>query len=820
MNDNVQNTKAKIKSFRDLYAWQEGHKLVLQTYALTKKFPKDELFGIVNQMRRAAVSVTSNIAEGFSRKSYKEKSQFYSIAQGSVTELQNQFTISKDVTYITSKEFDETDAQSIRVHKILNGLIKSSKQFFLFALLLLPYSLLLIPYSASASTLTKPVNNLGLVGYWKFDEGTTTQAGDSSGHRNTGTLSGTTLPSWVSGKLGKALQFNGTNNYVSATGASLNLNNASAFTESMWVYSSVSDNNYHAIIGNSDSGTNTRYPTIYIHNQTTIAPYFGYGAGQCGFEPTNVFTGNKWHHIAVTFKNGTTYALYVDGVSVGSTNGCNSVTPASTANTVYIGKSDNFFPGTLDDVRIYTRALSAAEVLTLYKTGSGALNHSNNLVVPNGLVGLWSFDNGDMTWKSGTTGTAYDRSGNGNNGTLVSMNQSTSPTIGKIGQALNIMSGTTYITFPNISLASTPYTVSAWIYKNDTNDFSIVGGGAGGTNANAHYIIRSSKAYFGNYGADLGGNQTISPNKWYHIVFVMDSSQNKSIYVNGALDAGPTSAGGFYTSYVNYIGTSCCGGAGIGKIDDVRIYNRALSAAEIKQVYLAGSIAVNHSTNLGLTNGLVGLWSFDGKDTNWGTNTETDGSGNGNTGTLVGMSTTTSPTIGKIGQALKFKGVNQGSYVGLGSSSALDPNRFTIAAWVNVNTTTCYNYIYSNARDGGPSYNGIDFHVYCSGELTAAIWNGSAYYITSSAGTVVPGIWTHVAVTYDGSHFILYANGVQLISQAQTVDPGSPATYTSNIGGMGLAPGTYSMNGKLDDVRLYNRALSAREVKQLYNMGK
>lgn len=68
-----------IKSFTDLYAWQHSHKLVLSIYNFTKYFPKEELFGLTNQLRRCAVSITSNIAEGFGRASKKEKKQFYCI---------------------------------------------------------------------------------------------------------------------------------------------------------------------------------------------------------------------------------------------------------------------------------------------------------------------------------------------------------------------------------------------------------------------------------------------------------------------------------------------------------------------------------------------------------------------------------------------------------------------------------------------------------------------------------------------------------------------------------------------------------------------
>ena len=123
----MNNESGKIKNFTDLDAWKEGHVLVLMIYQITKSFPRDELFALVSQMRRCVVSITSNIAEGFSRQSYKEKTQFYSMAQGSVTELQNQILISKDVGYISDAEFNNISLQAEKVHRIINGLIRSSK---------------------------------------------------------------------------------------------------------------------------------------------------------------------------------------------------------------------------------------------------------------------------------------------------------------------------------------------------------------------------------------------------------------------------------------------------------------------------------------------------------------------------------------------------------------------------------------------------------------------------------------------------------------------------------------------------------------------
>ena len=117
----------KIKTFTDLDAWKEGHRLVLIVYKITQQFPKEEVFGLISQMRRCTVSITSNIAEGFSRNTFKEKIQFFSIAQGSNTELQNQLLISKDVKYISEIIYSQTNEQSIKVHKIVNGLIKKCR---------------------------------------------------------------------------------------------------------------------------------------------------------------------------------------------------------------------------------------------------------------------------------------------------------------------------------------------------------------------------------------------------------------------------------------------------------------------------------------------------------------------------------------------------------------------------------------------------------------------------------------------------------------------------------------------------------------------
>ena len=120
--------EVSINSFTDLDTWKQGHILVLRVYELTRLFPKEEQFGLTNQLRRAVVSVTSNIAEGFSRLSYNDKAHFYTMAHGSLTEAQNQLIVARDVKYITTDRFDQIAQQSVVVHKLLTGLIKSTKQ--------------------------------------------------------------------------------------------------------------------------------------------------------------------------------------------------------------------------------------------------------------------------------------------------------------------------------------------------------------------------------------------------------------------------------------------------------------------------------------------------------------------------------------------------------------------------------------------------------------------------------------------------------------------------------------------------------------------
>lgn len=117
-----------IKSYKELIVWQKAIKLVKEVFILTDKFPKSELYGLISQMRRAAVAIPSNIAEGYGRKSSKEYAQFYSIAYGSALELETQIIISKELGFTSIENFDKVDSLLEEVCRMLNSMISTMKQ--------------------------------------------------------------------------------------------------------------------------------------------------------------------------------------------------------------------------------------------------------------------------------------------------------------------------------------------------------------------------------------------------------------------------------------------------------------------------------------------------------------------------------------------------------------------------------------------------------------------------------------------------------------------------------------------------------------------
>jgi len=696
----------------------------------------------------------------------------------------------------------------------MSGVVCSGLVFFVFSFLLLTS----LPMRANAAVTVKTATtSSSLVGWWTFDDASSTKATDFSGYGNTGTIScsgvGCIVPTFVSGKRGKALDFssNGTYYGVVSLPSSVPVASTNRITVSTWYYNKGGGGDPRIITRNwCTAGSWLMHVTLGFGVTTS-----GGCAGQI-FASFGAMNVGQWYLLTGVF-DGTNIYSYKNGVRV-STAAAGTVDISANAVGLAMMTGNN---GQLDDMRIYNRALSASEIAALYRSGQV----TTKPLAKNNLVGYWPFNEGTST-------KVADFSGNGNqsllNGFSFPATASSGWTkAGKRGGALTFDGIDDYFTIaqPNIQTSPNLFTISGWINPDNQNARFIAPAANGSDNWLSYDNTNQRLEVFFTEIADVNNRARYSSigsiplNRWTHWAVSINDKDIK-IYINGVLDSS-------YTETINIGGWSSgwfIGQRGTaanwfkGKLDDFRIYNKILSADEVMAVYRQNETSMNTTQTTKSTNGLVGYWTFNGSDI--GT-TVRDVTGNGWNGYLVGAnnSTSTRKTIGKSGQAFSFGGFNTGG-INVGSSTALVPSRFTVSAWVNPNTLTYqYNYILSNARDCCGTYNGIEMYFF-NNNLYGGIYNSSNYRV--SVGTsIATSTWGHAAFTYDGSNMRLYFNGDLVKTQAQTVDPGSQSSFPTYIGSMGNGSGSvYTFNGKLDEVRLYSRALSDSEVKQLYLMGK
>ncbi len=125
--DNLGPAMPGVRDFTDLVTWKSARILRRRIYVMCRRFPKEESYGLSSQMRRAAVSVTANLAEGYGRFSYQENMQFCRQSRGSVYELRDHLTTALDAGYITPDEYKENDLQAVSVVKLINGYIRATR---------------------------------------------------------------------------------------------------------------------------------------------------------------------------------------------------------------------------------------------------------------------------------------------------------------------------------------------------------------------------------------------------------------------------------------------------------------------------------------------------------------------------------------------------------------------------------------------------------------------------------------------------------------------------------------------------------------------
>jgi len=463
-----------------------------------------------------------------------------------------------------------------------------------------------------------------------------------------------------------------------------------------------------------------------------------------------------------------------------------------------------------------------------------------------GLVGHWTFDG-----KNVVNGVALDSSGSGNNGNLGSIATSTFYSIGKIGQGFNFDGVDDYVNVGDIASTDglSALTVSFWIKApsspttqeiiTDTNNVGLDGWAVELT-ANMNFSLRNTAdGYISSYKSYAGNF-----NAWHFITMVYDgslsgNSNRAKYYLDGIKQTFDTQTGTVPSSLNTNIGALIIGAANDltlplkGNLDDVRVYNRALSAGEVKNLYNQGVSKFNKTPTNAITNSLVGHWTFDGAKVVNGV--ALDSSGSGNNGNLGSIATSTFYSIGKIGQGFNFDGVDD--YVIATDNASLSiTGNLTISAWIKPVDATVMQSVVSKYDSAGNqrSYfmNISDTSISCNArELLLAVsstltpFTGAA---KCSNAVLSSNKWSNVVAVYNASAQTvdLYIDGVnQTRATVSGTIPSSIADSSRNLSigssySNSTTPNAKPFKGGIDDVRVYNRALSAGEIKMLYNMGR
>jgi hypothetical protein len=640
----------------------------------------------------------------------------------------------------------------------------------------------------------------GLVSWWPGDGGA-----DDIVNGNDGTLQGGV--SFVPGEVRQAFGFDGSSGKVTIPD-SANIDSAD-FTYDAWVAvdpASPSGDNYIICKG----AVSQYYPLIFI--QGNAGQHYWRvtlnGSAADLFGPPNSVTYG-YQHIAVT-RQGTVGQLYIDGKLVDTETvgtGTGSGFPLALGNISNF--NSNYFNGKMDEVEYFNRALTADEIASIFNAG-GAGKCRSCVPAPGGLISWWKGD-----------GDARDAQAN-NPGTF---NGTAAFGTGKVGQAFSFDGNLANYVFvpPNASLDLNQFTVDAWIFPTSNNAGVIVDKE---DNNGINYLL----AFEANGGVEVdfhptGGNHeffdappgSAPPNQWTHIAGTYNGSPNNllSLYVNGVLVGTHTATSGQPPSgaptYIGERNNSTLSFQGL--IDEVQVFGRALTDAEVHKIYDGGHDGKCPCVTA--PNNLVSWWPGDGN-----ANDIEDG----NNGTFVnGPSFAT----GEVGQGFSLNGTNQ--YVEIPESANLDiTGAITVDAWIKVDDFSNQPQIVSKYNNNDSSERSWALGISTSGHIQWGVQNGhngSVYRYADTPNPIPTGVWMHVAGTFDPNtqDVKVYINGVDSLA---ALEAGS-----STVNSIGLGPNTpveigwlfngpannYFFKGIIDEVELFNRALTADEIQSIYH---
>lgn len=442
----------------------------------------------------------------------------------------------------------------------------------------------------------------GLVAHYPMDasdigsNGVVFDRENQGGTKDDGTLVGGVTK--VTGQIGQALNFNGSTGAVDISSSGKNHAPTDApFTVVAWFKTTATPTAFGRILTlkSNSSPMHLMYSTSAARNLSIG----GDGWGAVWKVPLPL--ANQWHHVAVAYNGGgvttaSNFLVVVDGAvqSLTSASTIGAVTNASRIGDYSGAAANEHFAGLIDEVRIYSRALSAKEIADLFsQPKSQTINANDTNRLTNGLVLNQTFNGTDMTATA-----ALDRSGAGNNGTLTS-----GPVKfpGKVGQALKFDGTDDLVTSANGTLGTLThdFSVSAWINTTQiTGNQRIVGHSRTATANGFSFGLENDKVMLTTFGVKdyVPATGSILPGKWYHVAVVLDSADDASLYVNGALveKVLHNAPGNSNSDDPLYIGATTEAGIATpsqlfsGLIDEVRVYNKSLSATEIQALYKLG----------------------------------------------------------------------------------------------------------------------------------------------------------------------------------------------------------------------------------------
>lgn len=635
------------------------------------------------------------------------------------------------------------------------------------------------------------------VGYWKLDENSGINVLDSTGGGNNGTA---TNPSWVAGKINNAISLNSIDSRVVIPNGYI----VSAITREVWVYiPSTIEAEWSTIFDIGTTPNALWIQNYYNQNGVLIGAYVGTGGNGQGGQANEIFisglTGNQWHHVAQVATSGMMYA-YVDGTLRGSLSGTYDLTKAN--NPIYIGGGGRgYYHGMIDEVKVYNYARSSTQI------AADAATDVKNPILPGAPVAEWKMD-------EKTGGYAYDTSGNNRN---LSFGNTPTWTQGKKGAALDFDRGDyAYQDWTDFTLST--HTIEFWVRADSLSGGweDLVGTTLGNDLNRFHFYSGTSAISFYNIHGSCGTlNSGVVPviGQWYHVAGTTDGT-NAILYVNGQRKNSVACSGSHASTGVYLAGPS--GETFDGQIDHVQIFDYARTPAQVAYDYNRG--------------GPVGWWKMD--ECQGGT--ANDASGNANNGTItigatgsqtaVGTCTTSGTAwyngvTGKYNSSLNFDGTDD--YVNVNDNIILrmGTSDWTTSAWVK-SSQSSGTYQIIDKRNGGPT---VRYQMtIANGKLFTELRSTSSPDVSASITgntNIADGQWHHVTATFTrSSNLVIYvdgkSDGVVSIASMNGVDINGSSEF--KIGAVALN-NSLPFNGQIDDVKIFNYALTGNQIKTLFN---